>query len=184
MIADPNVRAGIQAEWRGAIELRARVQRSLLGAFAQGGSSAIFAADAAHNLPMIHGFGVLNNVLLAFRDQGRFSCKGFTLGPLMDASRTNIPWLDFDNMKAAVRRRNEVAHDGVLLPRGECWTHLDAISAQLTSWSILSLRPALANYALGTLRTFNKAANGELSHGVEPGELSMVRTCEHGSTGS
>lgn len=137
MISDSIALAEIRASWQGVEALRGRVQRALLGAFAQGGSSAIFAADAANNLPFVHACAVLNDILGELAREGRFSCKSIFLGRLLAASEEKLPWNDFALIKEGVERRNGVAHRGELLPRGDCWKYIDAIKAELVAWGVL-----------------------------------------------
>jgi len=91
----------------------------------------------AHNLPFVHACAVLNEVLRQLRDEGRFACDGRTLGALVGASKDQLPWCDFVATTELVKRRNEVAHDAKLVPRGECWQYIDAIKAQLLAWGVL-----------------------------------------------
>ena len=58
MIADTAVLSEIQESWRGVNLLRKKIQAAFLGGFAQGGTFALFAADAAYNLPFIHACAV------------------------------------------------------------------------------------------------------------------------------
>jgi hypothetical protein len=136
LISDPIVLTDLAAEWNGVVMLRGKIQRATLFAFASGAPVSMV-ADAAYNLPMLHAFGVLNNALEAIRDEGRFACSGRLLGKLLDASKAAIPWLDFSATKAAVDRRNDVAHRGELLPRAECWRYIDLIEAQLVAWGVI-----------------------------------------------
>ncbi len=122
MITDTNRLAELRKDWAGVDALRSRLKRS---AFASGiGGRFPFAlADAANNLPFIHAFGVLNNVLLSLRDEGHFRCNSIFLGALLAASETSVPWTDFATIKKGVDRRNDVAHRADLLGRGECWEY-------------------------------------------------------------
>lgn len=121
----------------GVETLRGRLQRGILGSFAQGGSFVIFVADAAHNLPFVHACAVLNDVLTQLAKEGRFACKSIFLGALVSASEGPLQWKDIALIKEAVHRRNGIAHRGEILPRGDCWKYTDAIKDQLTEWSVL-----------------------------------------------
>jgi hypothetical protein len=127
----------VQDSWRGVEALRGKLQRAHLGSFAQGGSSAIFAADAAHNLPFIHACAVLNDVLEQLQREGHFHCKTIFLGALLDASKAKLPWTDFAMIQELTARRKDVAHRGDVIPRKDCWRYIDAIKAELLAWSIL-----------------------------------------------
>ena len=137
MIQDSEVLAEIRASWRGVEVLRGKLQRALLGSFAQGGTFAIFAADAAHNLPFMHAYSVLNDVLSQLSREGHFRCKSIFLGALLDASEHSLPWENFSLIKEGTGRRNDVAHRGDVLPRADCWRYVDAVQNQLTKWQIL-----------------------------------------------
>jgi hypothetical protein len=106
--------------------------------FSEGGTSATLAANAAHNLPFVHACAVLNDVLEQLSDEGHFQCKTFRLGALLDKSENRLPWQDFQTIKNAVSRRNDIAHHGDVIPRAECWRFIDAIRAELVSWKILT----------------------------------------------
>ncbi len=137
MITDRTALAEIRESWKGVEALRGRLQTALLGAFAQGGWSAIFAADAAHNLPFVHAYAVLNDVLEELAGQGRFTCKSIFLRKLLEASEKTLPWRNFALIEEGAERRNGVAHRGEILPRGDCWKYVDAIKQQLVAWDIL-----------------------------------------------
>ena len=94
----------------------------------------IFAADAAHNLPFMHSYAVLSDVLLQLAREGRFECKNIFLGKLLSESETQLRWINFRLIKEGADRRNDVAHRGEVLPRGDCWRYIDAIKEQLVVW--------------------------------------------------
>lgn len=137
MITDIAALNEIRESWRGVEALRGKLQRAMLGSMATGGHSAIFAADAAHNLPFVHAYAVLNDALEQLSQQSLFQCNSIFLGALLDASEKKLPWLDYDFVKKGAVRRNDVAHRGDVLPRGECWQYIDAIKKELISWKIL-----------------------------------------------
>jgi hypothetical protein len=137
MIKDLAVLQEVQNSWRGVEALRDKLQRALLGSFAQGASFAIFAADAAHNLPFVHACAVLNDVLEQLKEEKHFQCKSFFLGKLLAASEAKLPWTNFDTIREAATRRNAVAHRGEVLPRKDCWRYIDAIKSELVTWNIV-----------------------------------------------
>ena len=137
MIADITALTEIRESWRGVEGLRDKLQRALLGSFAEGASFAIFAADAAHNLPFVHACAVLNDVLEQLKQEGHFQSKSIFLGTLLYASKAKLPWKNFSVIEEAVARRNGLAHRGEILPRGDCWRFMDAIGEELVSWNIL-----------------------------------------------
>ena len=137
MISDPIALQELKKSWNGVRELRSKVQRGVLGSFAQGASAIILIADIAHNLPFIHACSVLNEALLQLRDEKHFTCKHFFLGALMDASKAQLPWADFKLVKEGVDRRNDIAHRGDIISRSECWKYIDAIERELVKWKIV-----------------------------------------------
>lgn len=141
MIKDEKTRKRLEDEWRSVCLLQSKIKTALLGGFATGGKLAIFAADAAHNLPLIHAFAVLNNVLVAFRDQGTLSCSSDYLKSLLKASKGKLAWVDYDEIKNGVERRNDVAHRSEVLPRVDCWKLIDAIEIELKEWGIVGEGP-------------------------------------------
>ena len=137
MITDTAALTEIRESWRGVEGLRHKLQTALLGSFSQGATFAIFAADAAHNLPFVHACAVLNDVLEQLKQEGHFHSKSIFLGALLSASKAKLPWNDFPMIEEAVARRNDVAHRAEVLPRADCWRFIDAIRDELVSWSIL-----------------------------------------------
>lgn len=138
MIHDAIALAEVQQSWAGVEVLRARLQRS---AFASvgflGGVFPFVLSNAAQNLPFIHAYAVLNDVLEQLADEGRFSCKSIFLGELLKKSEKALPWRDFALVADGAGRRNDVAHRGQLLDRGDCWRYVDAVKAELSGWGIV-----------------------------------------------
>lgn len=137
MIADQSALQEIKQSWHGVEALKQKVQRALLGSFAQGASFAIFVADSAHNLPFVHAYAVLNDALQQLAKEGHFTCKSIFLGKLLSASEKTLAWRNFALIKAGAERRNSVAHRGEVLPRAECWQYIDAIKDELQAWRII-----------------------------------------------
>ena len=137
MITDTNRLAEHRKEWAGVDALRSKLKVSAFASAGIGGRFPFALADAANNLPFMHAFGVLNDILLTLRDEGHFECKSNFLGALLAASETSVPWTDFATIKKGVGRRNDVAHRADLLGRGECWEYVDAIKAELSSWGVV-----------------------------------------------
>jgi hypothetical protein len=94
--------------------------------------------DAVANLPVLLAFDVLGQVLQQLRDEGRFRCKREQLGVLMDDAQTSLAWLDWPALRDGVRRRNEIAHDGKLFDRKQCWDDVRRIEQQLMAWGVLA----------------------------------------------
>ncbi len=130
--------AEVQQSWAGVEALRSRLQVS---AFASvgflGGTFPFTLSNAAHNLPFIHAYSVLSDVLKQLAIEGHFNCKSIFLGKLLPKSQNALVWHDFALVHAGYGRRNDVAHYGELLKRDECWKYVDAVKAELLGWRIL-----------------------------------------------
>ena len=138
MIRDPTALAEVEQEWAGVEALRTTLKVSAFASVgAIGGSFPFKLANAAHNLPFIHAYAVLNDALKILADEGRFSCKGIFLGELLKQSEKALPWQDFPSIKAGVSRRNDVAHHGILLDRSDCWKYIDVVKRELVAWGIV-----------------------------------------------
>ncbi len=139
MITDTDTLTEIRACWNGVEILRGKVQRSLLASVGMlGGTYPFAAADAAHNLPFMHALAVLNDVLEALAKEGVIKCKSHFLRALLAAAENELVWVDYGTISEAVSRRNEVAHRGELVPRGDCWRYVDAVKTELIAWEIVS----------------------------------------------
>jgi hypothetical protein len=136
VIRDATVLAEIRRNWKGVETLRSRLQVSAAASGAHG-RFPFALADAAHNLPFIHAYGVLNDVLEQLSDEGHFRRKTFFLGELLRNSRKVLPWRDFALVSAGAKRRTAVAHKGQLLDRGECWKYVEAVEGELRAWGVL-----------------------------------------------
>ena len=138
MIKDSVALKEIRSSWRGVEALRERLQVGLFASMGiLGGICPFRVAGAAHNLPFIHSYSVLNDTLEQLASEGKFSCKSIFLGKLLAASESEIPWADYALIKSGAGFRNDVAHHGTLIPRSECWIYIDAIKAELSLWEIL-----------------------------------------------
>ena len=137
MIKDGVTLREIQMQWAGVLALRDKIQRHLFASSGIGGVYPAFAADCAHNLPFLHACSVLNEALLQVRDEGVFACKSFFLGSLVKAAERHLKWVDYRAVVEVADKRNQLAHEGALLPRGDCWRYLSVVESELRGWSIL-----------------------------------------------
>ena len=138
MITDNATLSEIQSNWNGVEALRKKLQVSAFASVGEIGGIYPFAlSNAAHNLPFIHAFSVLNEVLIALENEGHFSCNSIFLGKLLRESKNSLPWQNYSEIKAGVNLRNGVAHRGDLLESNECWSYIDVIKAELLSWHIV-----------------------------------------------
>ena len=138
MIRDPTALAEVQQSWAGVEALRARLKVSAFASVgALGGSFPFSLANAAHNLPFIHAYAVLNDTLEQLAAEGHFSCKSIFLGELLKQSEKALLWQDFALVSLGASRRNDVAHRGQLVERGDCWKFVDAVKAELSAWGVI-----------------------------------------------
>jgi len=84
MIADLTALQEIRRSWNGVEVLKDRIQVGLFSAVGIiGGVYPFSVADAAHNLPFLHAYSVLNDALRQLASEGKFTCKSIFLGKLL-----------------------------------------------------------------------------------------------------
>ena len=108
VIQDATALAEIQQNWAGVEALHERLQVS---AFASvgiiAGTFPFTLANAAHNLPFIHAYAVLNDALKQIADEDVFKCKSIFLGELLKKSEKVLMWKDFALISVGVDRRGQ-----------------------------------------------------------------------------
>jgi len=129
--------AELKREWEGVIKMRERMRLLVVATFAGGAITGRALADVMYNLPVLLAFDVLGQALTAMRDEKLFACPRKFLGDLMDGSKSALPWIQFNNLRDGVRRRNEIAHDGMLFDSVQCLQDIASIEEQLVAWSII-----------------------------------------------
>jgi len=138
VIKDSNTLFEIQKDWSGVEKLRSKLQVSAFASMGVIGGIFPFAlSNAAHNLPFIHAYSILNEVLITLEKEGHFKCNSIFIGKLLGASEKALSWNNFSTIETGVGRRNDVAHRADLLERKECWEYVDAIKLELSSWGIV-----------------------------------------------
>jgi len=137
MIKDGVTLHEIQTQWAGVLALRDKIQSHLFASSGIDFAYPVFAADCAHNLPFLHACSVLNEALLQMRDEGLFACKSIFLGKLVEDAERHLKWVDYQAVVELVCKRNQLAHKGAILPRGDCWRYLSVIESELRGWRIL-----------------------------------------------
>jgi hypothetical protein len=136
MITDPATIADLQSEWAGVVKMRDRMQNVVVFAFGRGGTPSS-ATGVLYNLPLLLAFDVLGQVLRAAKKEKIFACKGNSVGDLMDCAKSAVPWIDWGKLRAGVRRRNEVAHDGKLFEAAQCLQDIEDVAKQLMAWGVI-----------------------------------------------
>lgn len=138
MIQNETALVEIQSSWVGVEALRSTLQVSALASVGVIGGIFPFAlSNAAHNLPFIHAYAVLNDVLEQLAVEGHFTCRSIFLSELLKRSEHVLRWQDFPLIAEGAARRNDVAHRGKLLDRGDCWKYVDAVKAELRAWAVV-----------------------------------------------
>lgn len=138
MIKDQAKVLDYQKDWNGVRDLQNRIQALLnAGLTGIGGLVPHGLRDISHNLVLLFGFSVLEDVLKQLRDEGQFMEKSNMVGKLMYASRNFISWSDYKLVHDAREKRNNIAHDQKIISRGDCWKYIDAIETELVSWGII-----------------------------------------------
>ncbi len=141
MIQDKVKKQEIEADWRGVRSFQSRIQVHLNISEGEGAVGATHQLrNISHNLALLFAFSVLETTLKQLRDEKAFEEKRNGLKALMDSSKTNISWQDFDLIDTARDERNKVAHEQKILERAKCWKYIDGIESELVSWNVVSNR--------------------------------------------
>ena len=110
MIGDKDALVEIRQSWAGVEALRERLKVSAFASMGLIGGTFPFAlSNAAHNLPFIHAYSVLNDVLVLLAGEGRFKCRSIFLGELLKKSEAALPWQEFSFIQRGASRRNDRA---------------------------------------------------------------------------
>jgi len=137
MIANPSSLSGLQAEWQAVVQMRKRVQEIANSTFAFNTSTSPAFGDILYNLPFRLAFDVFKKVLLQARNEGLITTSQPRLADLVDSASNTLPWNNWQAIREAVRRRNEVVHGGKLLGDEQCLQDIANVEAQLIAWRII-----------------------------------------------
>ena len=132
----PASAAMLHPEWAGVVQMRERMKTLAVVAFATGAINAVALREVLYNLPLLLAFDVLRQALALAKREGQFRSQRTGLGDLMDASQTSLAWIDWPTLRAGVRRRNEIAHDGKLFDSAQCLSDIDLVENQLKAWGL------------------------------------------------
>jgi hypothetical protein len=138
MIVNPNSLTTLQTEWEVAIHMRERMQNLVASTSAFNASTSPAFGDILYNLPFRLAFDVLKNVLLHAKEEGLIRTSQERLADLMDSAITSLPWNNWQGLREAVIRRNEVVHGGKLLGDEQCLQDIADIEAQLLAWGVIA----------------------------------------------
>ena len=137
MIVNPNSLTTLQTKWEVAIHMRERMQNLVASTSAFNASTSPAFGDILYNLPFRLAFDVLKNVLLHAKEEGLILTSQERLADLMDSAITSLPWNNWQGLREAVSRRNEVVHGGKLFGDEQCLQDIADIEAQLVAWGII-----------------------------------------------
>lgn len=56
----------------------------------------------------------------------------------MEASKTRLPWINYELVDEGKDKRNQVAHEAKHISIEECIKYINAIEEELKNWNILS----------------------------------------------
>ena len=137
MIANPSSLALLQSEWQTVRLMRERIEELVISTFAVNISTSPAFGDVLYNLPFRLAFEVLKKVLLQAKAEGLIPTSQQRLADLMDSAITSLPWNNWQDLREAVKRRNEVVHDGKLLGDEQCLQAIADVESQLIAWRII-----------------------------------------------
>jgi hypothetical protein len=138
MFANPGSLAVLQAEWQTVVEMRERIQNLIISTFAFNATVSPVFGDIFYNLPLRLAFDVLKKVLLQAKDEGLILASQQRLADLMDSAVTSLPWNNWQSLRNAVRRRNEVVYEGKHLGDEQCLQDIADVESQLIAWRIIT----------------------------------------------
>ena len=134
MIIDRDVLNPIRQDWESVRLKQNRIRVNMGMAF---GKLSFEFSDFAYTLILIYAYSVLRDVLMQLRKEKRFTSNKNGLYHLMQGSKDTIHWIDFDQVDEGRKQRDKIAHEDLILPRGETWEYIDAIEKELVNWQII-----------------------------------------------
>jgi len=137
MIVDPSSLATLQDEWQTVMQMRERMKELVISTLAVDASTSPAFGDVFYNLPFRLAFEVLKKVLLQAKGEGLIPASQQRLADLMDSATSSLPWNNWQSLRDAVKRRNEVVHEGKLLGDEQCLQGIDDVESQLIAWRII-----------------------------------------------
>jgi hypothetical protein len=138
VIANPSSLAVLQAEWQSVVQMQERMRALAASTFAFDASTSPAFGDILYNLPFRLAFDVLKKVLLQAKAEGIITTSQQRLADLVDSASNSLSWNNWQALRDAVRRRNEVVHEGKLLGDEQCLQDIADVEAQLIAWRIIT----------------------------------------------
>jgi hypothetical protein len=121
--------------------MRQRMKVLVVVTFAGGALTGGALREILYNVPLLLAYDVLRDVLRQMKRERLFAAKSGDLGPLVDAAKGAVPWVDWDGIRKGVATRNEIAHKAQLRPGPACLEDIARIETQLVAWKILDNEP-------------------------------------------
>jgi hypothetical protein len=136
MIVDPLSMEAQRKAWASVRDSQERLTATLAFTASSGiVGSAVF--DACHDLTLVFGYAVLQDILEQLQYESLFKSNRPGLRALMHASRSGLPWQNFALVDRGRERRNDFAHERMTVPVEECVKYVDAIDKELRAWGIV-----------------------------------------------
>ena len=136
---DPQIQSDIAKQWAVVRTLCRGSHRQV--AVPGAGTICETPPDELFNLPLVLAYSVMDQVLDELILQGTLpkppGRNSILLGTKMDASRAHLSWLDYAEIELGKNARNDVAHEGILLPKVDCLRFINAIERELKMWGII-----------------------------------------------
>ena len=134
MIVDQDALIEIRQDWE---SVRLKQNRILINSFMAFGKLSFEFLNLTYTLILIYAYSVFRDVLSQLHKEKCFTSKNDKLYHLMQGSKSAIPWVDFDRVDKGRDQRDKIAHEDLVLPRGETWEYIDAIEKELVNWHII-----------------------------------------------
>jgi len=93
--------------------------------------------DVCYSLLVLFAFAALEDALKLLRAEKAFLSELDRLIYMMDNSRTQLPWVDFQAILAYRNQRNKIRYDQKMVSRTEAKKILHGIERELTAWNLL-----------------------------------------------
>jgi len=152
MIHDTSVLEELVDEWHALRRTQGKLQINITAAFARGAfwlPQQI--ADDVYALLLPFGFSVLEHTLQQMRDEGTIVCKSSQLKALMLASKSAIPWSDYQAVDSGREVRNKLTHEQLIPSHVDTFRILDELESELIAWRVLK-GPVKYEYTLSVGR--------------------------------
>ena len=137
MIRDPSVLASIRASWEFVRHSRNVAVGNCNAATWVVGFNQTGMRDLCFNLILASAYSVLEEVLQALRDESVFACKSSKLGQLLVASKSVLPWQNWQLIDEGRDKRNQSVHDKGYMAHAEGRNYIAALEQELLTFKVL-----------------------------------------------